>query len=108
MKKCNHTKLTHDGFIAISNIYKKPIAVYNSNMKKYISNFYKIGRVKESYLLNIFREIIFFQEMIKKRISTPDEYYPYVKDEIIKMVNDNSENEQDYAKVYENSHSLSH
>ena len=108
LKKCNNTKLTHDGFIEISNIYKKPIVVYNSNMKKYISNFEKIGSVKSAYLLNIFREIVFFHEMIKRRISMPDEYYPYVKDEIIKMVNDNSENEQDYAKVYENSHSLSH
>ena len=97
--KCHSTNLGHNGFINVDNIYKKKITLYNSTKKRYISNFTKIGEVKPDYLLSVYKEIIFFQEIINKRTAQIDEFYDNVKEEIVKRLNNNLEKEHSHVKV---------
>jgi len=99
--KCNTTNLGHDGYINVDNIYKKEITLYNGTKKRYISNFTKIGEVKPDYLLTVYKEIIFFQEIINKRTAQIDEFYEKVKSEIVQKLRNNLEKEHNYVKILE-------
>lgn len=97
MDKFDSPHLYHDGFINIDNIYKKKIMVYNDAKRRYVSNFTKIGEVKPDYLLSLYKEITYFQEVINKRTAEVDEFYEMIKKEIIDRLN-NKRQERGYVK----------